>query len=167
MIESMSASATSSTIVRTRAGSLDAVLSYRNPGVVARYLGEFGGGQSAAEELFGELMRWLYLCARSGEPGAPGARLSMYPEILRIDDMWHIFVLHTRDYADFCARYFGRFIHHDPEPIDRSREPREDEVRAELEGFLSFLYDELGDETVRRWFAERLFARDAGPSEPR
>ncbi|MEV6906663.1 hypothetical protein [Amycolatopsis sp. NPDC051071] len=27
---------------------------------------------------------------------------------------WHTFVLHTRDYADFCARIAGRFLHHVP-----------------------------------------------------
>ena len=161
----MSTTSTSSEFAGNRAASLDAVLTYRHPGVVARYLREFGGDESAAEELFGELMRWLYLCARASEPGTSRVTLSMYPEILGIDDMWHIFVLHTRDYADFCARYFGRFIHHDPAPIDGSREPGEDEVNAELERFLSFLYDELGETTVQRWFAERRFARDAGPSE--
>ena len=76
----------------------------------------------------------------------------MYPEILRIDDMWHIFILHTRDYAEFCHRYFGRFIHHEPLPPDPPRERDESEVNTELETFLSLLYDELGEATVRRWF---------------
>jgi hypothetical protein len=156
-----------SKVTRTRSASLDAVLTYRHPGVVARYVKEFGGDQSAAQELFSELMRWLYFCARATAPGTPGARVSMYPEILRIDDMWHVFLLHTRDYADFCARYFGRFIHHDPVPMDRPREWGEDEINAEFEGFLSWLYDELGETTVRRWFAERRFAKDADPAEPR
>ena len=35
-------------------------------------------------------------------------------------------------------------------------------MNAELAEFLSFLYGELGETTVRRWFAERRFARDAG-----
>lgn len=27
---------------------------------------------------------------------------------------WHAFLLHTREYAAFCDREFGRFIHHIP-----------------------------------------------------
>lgn len=32
-----------------------------------------------------------------------------------VDIGWHTFVLHTREYAQFCARLAGRFIHHVPE----------------------------------------------------
>lgn len=31
------------------------------------------------------------------------------------DDMWHEFLLHTRDYAALCDTAFGRFLHHVPE----------------------------------------------------
>ena len=30
-----------------------------------------------------------------------------------IDEIWHAHILCTRDYADFCARQFGQFIHHE------------------------------------------------------
>lgn len=30
-----------------------------------------------------------------------------------IDEIWHAHILCTRDYADFCARQFGRFMHHE------------------------------------------------------
>jgi hypothetical protein len=30
------------------------------------------------------------------------------------DDLWHEFILHTRDYGRFCDRAFGRFLHHTP-----------------------------------------------------
>ena len=30
-----------------------------------------------------------------------------------VDEMWHTHILRTRDYADFCATKFGRFIHHE------------------------------------------------------
>ncbi|WP_433528369.1 glycine-rich domain-containing protein [Micromonospora sp. CA-263727] len=32
-----------------------------------------------------------------------------------VDIGWHTFILHTRDYAAFCDRFAGRFIHHEPE----------------------------------------------------
>jgi hypothetical protein len=30
------------------------------------------------------------------------------------DDLWHAFILHTRDYERFCGKAFGRFFHHVP-----------------------------------------------------
>ena len=30
------------------------------------------------------------------------------------DDLWHEFILYTRDYGRFCDRAFGRFLHHTP-----------------------------------------------------
>ncbi|GIJ79239.1 hypothetical protein SAMN05443287_11083 [Micromonospora phaseoli] len=38
-----------------------------------------------------------------------------------VDIGWHTFILHTREYADFCQRIAGWFIHHQPEPT--SEEP--------------------------------------------
>ena len=30
------------------------------------------------------------------------------------DDLWHEFILYTRDYEKFCRRAFGKFLHHTP-----------------------------------------------------
>lgn len=30
------------------------------------------------------------------------------------DELWHEFILYTRNYEDFCRRAFGRFMHHTP-----------------------------------------------------
>lgn len=31
-----------------------------------------------------------------------------------VDDLWHEFILHTRNYDQFCRHAFGRFLHHTP-----------------------------------------------------
>jgi hypothetical protein len=31
-----------------------------------------------------------------------------------VDDLWHEFILYTRDYQSFCKRAFGQFLHHSP-----------------------------------------------------
>jgi hypothetical protein len=54
------------------------------------------------------LRQWFRLLARH-----PSVRLSM-PSML-VDDMWHEFLLHTRDYAAFCDAVLGQFLHHEPE----------------------------------------------------
>ena len=32
-----------------------------------------------------------------------------------VDDLWHEWVLHTREYAALCEAAFGRFLHHVPD----------------------------------------------------
>jgi hypothetical protein len=31
-----------------------------------------------------------------------------------VDDLWHEFILYTRNYEQFCKQAFGRFLHHTP-----------------------------------------------------
>ena len=31
-----------------------------------------------------------------------------------VDDLWHIFILYTREYNEFCQQAFGHFFHHSP-----------------------------------------------------
>ena len=31
-----------------------------------------------------------------------------------IDEVWHLHILHTEQYADDCAKIFGHFVHHNP-----------------------------------------------------
>jgi hypothetical protein len=39
-------------------------------------------------------------------------QVSMPSEV--VDDLWHEFILYTRDYQVFCSQAFGRFLHHTP-----------------------------------------------------
>ncbi len=60
-----------------------------------------------AERIVGQALVFLLACARSPEtPLAPSRE---------VDHGWHAFILHTREYAEFCDRVAGRFIHHVPE----------------------------------------------------
>lgn len=36
-----------------------------------------------------------------------------------VDHGLHAFILHTKDYADFCGAHAGRFLHHNPKPGGR------------------------------------------------
>ena len=42
-----------------------------------------------------------------------------------MDDFWHAFILHTREYMDFCQRHFGHYFHHEPRDHSRSAEARD------------------------------------------
>jgi hypothetical protein len=63
------------------------------------------GGIRTAEDA---TRQWFRLAAAH-----PRAALAM-PSVV-VDEVWHEFVLHTREYADFCDAAFGRFLHHEPE----------------------------------------------------
>lgn len=56
-----------------------------------------------------ELIKFLLLCSKS--------RASLAPSEI-IDDLWHNFILHTRDYWRFCDDFIGEFIHHVPSEAD-------------------------------------------------
>jgi hypothetical protein len=62
--------------------------------------------QAIARRIVGQAAAFL---AASGQ--RPGAELA--PSKL-VDIGWHTFILHTVDYALFCERVAGRFIHHIP-----------------------------------------------------
>lgn len=60
----------------------------------------------AAEAVMSDALSFLAACAVNHEtPLSPSAP---------VDIGWHAFILYTRDYAEFCERVAGRFIHHVP-----------------------------------------------------
>lgn len=47
-----------------------------------------------------------------------------------VDDLWHEFILYTRDYKTFCSRAFGEFLHHTPAAaMDPSRKGSNEGLR--------------------------------------
>jgi hypothetical protein len=138
--------------------SLEEVLAYRHPGVVRRYAKEQGVSLAEAEEVFRETLKWLYLCYRSTTMDPEGPGCAMTPEIARLDEMWHTFILFTRDYAAFCERYFGFFLHHVPN-VDEEEKPEDPEtVRPLLERHFGLVYDVLGEDTLHNWYEECRYA---------
>jgi hypothetical protein len=87
------------------APNLDAVMSYRHSRLLTRLHEKVGMDEINARERFEDTKRFLYLCAISEEPLAPTEQ---------IDEVWHNFILYTRDYVDFCDTHFGFFLHHIP-----------------------------------------------------
>jgi hypothetical protein len=139
--------------------TLAQVLGYQKPGVVRRYAKEHGVSPAEAEELFREMLKWLYLCYRGSIDGVPCA---MYPEIAAIDEMWHTFLMFTHDYAQFCRHYFGFFLHHVPNEDEEEMTYADPaSVQAQLEAQYMFTFDVLGEETLRVWFEEERYAAPA------
>ncbi|WP_338598793.1 hypothetical protein [Saccharopolyspora sp. SCSIO 74807] len=59
-----------------------------------------------AERILEQALAFLITTARY-----PSRRLSPSS---KVDVGWHTFILYTKEYAAFCHRYAGRFVHHVP-----------------------------------------------------
>lgn len=81
------------------------IMAYRHDNVLSRYIRDYGATRENAALCFEALKQFLIVCA-VGE----GGKTSSQP----VDDMWHTFLLFTRDYREFCLEHFGRFIDHRP-----------------------------------------------------
>jgi hypothetical protein len=142
--------------------SLGDVLAYRHDGVMRRYVQEHRASPEEAAEVFQEMLKYLYLSYRAAvnEPESFACVVSV--EIEKIDWMWHAFLLFTIDYAEFCDRYFGFFLHHVPIEADDEEEPADDQaLRAQVERQFEFVYDVLGEKTLTAWYDECRYAASA------
>jgi hypothetical protein len=111
-----------------------------------------------ARGLFQEVKKYLVLAERQQQRSIP-----MFS--VRVDEVWHQFVLFTAEYAAFCARFAGRFLHHVP---DESAPPAPTEERAKELSFAEFRadYEALFGQLDPAWMDE-LSVRAAsrlGPS---
>jgi tRNA uridine 5-carbamoylmethylation protein Kti12 len=139
---------------------LDEVLAYQGEDIVDRFLHKYEVTLQEAEELFMETKKFLYLCITAPK----GQKVVITDDLSIIDEMWHNFILFTREYHDFCQRFAGYYIHHVPttkaERESFHRKKREspekaiEEVLQATEDMMGLTYDQLGEETVIKWFQE-------------
>jgi hypothetical protein len=114
------------------------------------------------EELFREVKRYLVLC------DLDQSRVwNMYS--LRVDEAWHQFILFTRQYMEFCQRFFGRYIPHNPSNAPKVEYSRPAE-KTSFKQFHSRYQDLFGERLPDVWYDEttitlnrRLFSRWEGP----
>lgn len=77
--------------------------------LVNRIAHDEGMEHSLAERVMNEALGFLQLCAKE-----PDGKYS--PSVV-VDIGWHTFILYTREYAGFCERVAGRFLHHEPTDV--------------------------------------------------
>ncbi|MDR3501198.1 MAG: hypothetical protein P4L79_01270 [Legionella sp.] len=140
---------------------LKQLLIYKNAHVLVRYERDFPHNRLNAEEALGELIKFFWLCYQHNQDKLNSANSSldftcmMHAEMHELDDMWHTFLLFTKEYQEFCQTNFGYFIHHSP-LIEEDKLLANAQYNVELERFLSYIYDHLGEETVSKWFHDCL-----------
>lgn len=134
---------------------LEQILAYRNEDIIYRFTNMMEVSKEEAENIFTETRKFLYL---SQLPG-----IFIPDELLIVDEMWHNFILFTKEYHAFCDKNFGRFVHHQPALkaekleqkalLDTNKEAAKAEFNIKLEVLLSATYDHLGEDTVVKWFS--------------
>jgi hypothetical protein len=147
--------------------SLDELLEYKNPAVLKLYVQNYPDKKLSAEDAFQETLKYLWLSKKhqyelQQQPNntALPPRCIMLQSMREIDQMWHEFILFTKDYTEFCHEYFGEYLHHLPNIFDNMPVSREEEM-AEITKLLPYIYDHLGEQTMRVWFADYLTDSDA------
>ena len=129
---------------------LATLLAYRNSQVITHY--SYKNPHltcSEVEQNFEDLLAWLWLKTYRQ---STGRSTYLFGPLLALDEMWHIFILHTEDYCNFCEMYFGTYLHHTVEPIGYEHQLTEEE----LDDFLQDCFKFLGKEWVLRHFSSLL-----------
>lgn len=141
--------------------SLDKTIQFKHEGVIQRYKRDFPEDADNAETHFTDLMRFFWISKKhylDRQENPNDATLDftfiMDEQMKPIDQIWHVFLLYTQDYMDFCEEYFGEYLHHLPDIVPNlpSEEQNEEGFEQNLSMFLSYTYDQLGEKVVRRWF---------------
>ncbi|MEQ8927741.1 MAG: hypothetical protein RLO81_18130 [Fulvivirga sp.] len=128
--------------------------------VIEGFMDRYNVDYDEAKEILIETKKFLELAAETTEDGGEGVFIDR--PLLIIDEMWHTFILHTRQYFSFCYKSFNRFIHHVPttnkekEAINLRLKTEPSLVLKESEEKLkqqySRIYDKYGPETLLKWY---------------
>ena len=139
---------------RTVPAPLADVLAYRNADVVHRFVRDWQVSPKEANQIFKDLLRFLWATTRI-------ARLNPPPII---DEMWHTFLVYSARYREFGMRYFGKPVDHEPRSLRQKRavvklwrEARAQAAKRQaqaLEREAAAVYDVLGPRVARRWYLD-------------
>lgn len=138
--------------------SLARALAYRNQHVIDRFREQWAVSADAGAELFTETKRLLWVKHISE---SRGHSFGIDPALRILDEMWHVFVLHTREYSAYCQRVYGRYLHHAPtdkaREVARLRRNPEAFAQAERERCLRqwrLVTEVAGEPTLLKWYVD-------------
>jgi hypothetical protein len=134
--------------------TLQELLQYSNPDIISRFTDLFDIPEQEADDIFNETKKFLFI---SRMPG-----VFIPDELLIVDEMWHNFILFTKEYQQFCQLYFGAYLHHTP-ATKAAKQLHRENIATDLAGtrkafneklavLMSVTYEQLGKDTVGKWF---------------
>jgi len=129
---------------------LGELLNYKNPALITYFCHHYPQySVQEAQLLFADLLCWMWLNVQRTKEGK---KTYLFGPLLPLDDLWHAFILHTRDYLKFSQHYFGDYFHHDIEPAGQEHLIEEEE----LTDFLQDCFIYLDSSWVERHFSAAL-----------
>lgn len=139
--------------------SLAETVTYENEDLLTKFSEFYDFPPVTRSFIFSELKKWLWIKAlhahaMQNEPDNENLQFHFHvlPSLRIVDEMWHIFILFTAEYRQFCQDFFGRFVDHTPSlPHRRLTKER---LSIELERQFHFIGMHLGVETLQLWFKE-------------
>jgi len=154
----------SARVRRIKDPQLQEILAYSNTDVVYRFSKTFGVTIEESEDIFDQVKRWLWLSHHRRTQGIKEP-LSIDMSLVVIDEMWHNFVLFTKEYFKFCKVHFGYYLHHAPatekEDEDSKAKLTRLTKRERVEAFKNarrpqyqYVYDKLGKECFQKWYVD-------------
>jgi hypothetical protein len=93
---------------------LEKLIKYKNKIVIDSFLKSFDVSRSEAEQIFIEMLKFLWISISNYPKSKKDQAIGIDHPLTIIDEMWHIFLLNTRDYLQFSHDYFGSYVHHKP-----------------------------------------------------
>jgi hypothetical protein len=136
---------------------IDALECKNEENIIAGFMDRYDVLHEEALEIFEETKKWLFLAAQIEDD-----RLFIDQPLLIIDEMWHTFILHTKQYYNFCFSNFKKLIHHLPtlpqekEAYNLAFETNPAQMMKKHENMMkkqfSLIYDHLGSDTLLKWY---------------
>lgn len=147
-----------------KAPTLEEVLAYTNRDVVYRFQKTYAVSWEESEDIFEQVKKWLWLANLRRCNGIEEGLNIDHPLVV-IDEMWHNFVLFTKEYSAFCLHFFGYYLHHAPATEGEEQVHREQlkgTSPAERQSLLKerkrpqydYIYEHLGKDTFVKWYLE-------------
>ncbi|MDI9358954.1 MAG: hypothetical protein QM528_08400 [Phycisphaerales bacterium] len=146
---------------------LPKVLQYNNEDLIDSFCTKKQVSKKEAKRLFRETKKFIWLCKLSmikNELLSKNKKIKIVIDnnLLIIDEMWHSFILFTKDYTNFCVNYFGHYIHHAPttkkERLAFEKKMKKDpqgqllEIKEKMMEQMEFIDSYLGHRTVNLWY---------------
>lgn len=135
---------------------LKALADFKHQETVLRFMDSYEVSYDESADLFEEMKKLLALMA-----AYPDEYVFTHEPLWIIDEMWHTFLMYTKDYIDFCNAHFGRILHHAPVKRDVKMQIREDLeneveetynlVRPQVKRLYELIFEYLGRETLVKW----------------
>jgi hypothetical protein len=145
------------------------VMAYHNERVIGSFLKSFELSENEARDIFEQVKCMLWLGNEMDFDGftEQGKAFSIDRSLLILDEMWHTFILCTKDYKEFCEEFFGHFIHHYPQVESEAKVAQRKAEFADLDQAqriarladekrwqYTYVFKKLGKDIFIKWYTD-------------